>query len=51
MINDKYSLNYGEFASETLRNDEETNVEHLMRRKNILEKQFQRGMDIVKRPI
>ena len=51
VINDKYSLNYGEFAKETLRTDEEINVEHLLRRKGILDKQFQRGMDIVKRPI
>ena len=50
-INDKYSLSNASFARQEVEYDESTDMERLMRRKETLDKQFKRGVDIVMKPI
>lgn len=50
-INDKYSLDNADFAREQLKFDELTDSQRLKKRRETLEKQYKRGMDIVLKPI
>ena len=51
ILNNKYALSNSVFVKEQLEYDMLTNTERLAKRKEILERQLKRGMEIVTKPI
>jgi hypothetical protein len=51
ILNNKYSLSNWVFVKEQLEYDTLTNTERLKKRKDILDRQLKRGIEIVTKPI